>query len=135
MPFDVRAWLATHYAPWSVTLAATSGRPRAWTYAAREVSVVEVAAFRDQYAAATTPTAQVRALKRFLRRLFPQLFWWRRPDPVELILTLPDGAREALLTDFFAHRASRDPRRPTPSSLPASPSSGPPSAPAATASR
>lgn len=128
MSFDATAWLAVHYRPWSVTLGEPDGARGPWTYTARELSVLEVARFQEAYhAAAAAPVVRLRLLRDFFRRLFPGVFWWRRPDPVALILALPDRAREALLIDFFAHRAGRGTPRPGPSTSPTPSTSGLPS--------
>ena len=68
-------------------------------------------------------------IRTFLQRLFPGLFWWRRRDPVELILSLPEAGQEALLADFFRHRAVRYQMPTSTPSTRSAPVSGPPSAP------
>lgn len=129
---NIAAWLDAHSRPWTVRFPRPAkvtirrGRvPQPYLeYAARDLSAVEVAGFLEQYQAipSADEARRIRQLRAFLRRLFPGLFWWTRPDPVELILALPKPGQDAVLNDFFAYRAGQSRPAISTAPTPASPS-------------
>ncbi|NOT08399.1 MAG: hypothetical protein HOP28_09360 [Gemmatimonadales bacterium] len=110
MAFDADTWRAAHgYQPWVF-------RDGKYSWRAREVSQPQVAAFRTTFLEANAQgdeRAATQELQRFLRLLFPGVFFFRGGDPVERILKLPATGIQELLNDFFAHKAGTTPRMAT----------------------
>ena len=99
--FNADQWLAARE-PWSIVF----DQKR---FEAAAVSAVEVVDFQSRLAAAGEDLgAAQRAVRDFLRLLFPRRVWYRwRGDPVSRIVAMGTDGQKAVLDDFFAWLGQR----------------------------